>query len=132
MARAWAVAATFSGAPSTAYALATGRDVLEAARAAGTLVPGRRRLGGVAAGLAAHAVVSALWTVVLAAVLPGRSRAARVVAGAAAGVAIAALDLGVVARRYPAVRALPQAPQWADHVAFGALAGAALPLRPVL
>ena len=35
----------------------------------------------------------------------------------------AALDLGVVARRYPAIRALPQGPQWADHLLFGAVVG---------
>jgi hypothetical protein len=46
-----------------------------------------------------------------------------VVAGASAGLGIAALDLGVIAKRYPAVAALPQAPQWADHVAFGAVVG---------
>lgn len=49
--------------------------------------------------------------------------------GAAAGLAIAALDLGLIGRRVPAVAALPQAPQWADHVAFGAAVGAVLRLR---
>jgi hypothetical protein len=44
----------------------------------------------------------------------------------AAGAAIAALDLGLVARRFPAIRALPQAPQWADHLMFGAVLGAVL------
>ena len=133
-ARAWVVAAALSGAPSTACALATGRDPLEAARAAGTLLPGRwRTRGGLAAGLVAHAAVSAFWTAVLAAVLPScrrpvhaRRTAAAVAEGAAAGLAIAALDLGLVARRLPAVRRLPQLPQWADHVAFGALAAAVL------
>lgn len=124
---AWAVASALSGAPSTAYALATGRDPLEAARAAGTLLPGRaRREGGAAAGLVAHVAVSAFWTAALATVLHPRGRLAGAVTGAAAGLAIAALDLGVLARHLPAVRALPQAPQWADHVAFGALAGAVL------
>jgi hypothetical protein len=121
------VASALSGAPSTAYALATGRHPLEAARAAGTLLPGRaRREGGLAAGLVAHVAVSTFWTAVLAAFLRPRGRLAGAVAGGAAGLGIAALDLGVLARRLPAVRALPQAPQWADHVAFGALAGAVL------
>jgi len=127
VAAAWGVAAALGGAPSTAFALATGRDPLEAARAAGTLLPGRRgRAGGLAPGLAAHATVSAIWTVVLAAVLPRRGAGAGAVMGALAGAGIAAVDLGVLARRLPAVRALPQVPQWADHLAFGALAGAVL------
>ena len=45
-------------------------------------------------------------------------------AGALAGAAIATLDLGLVApRRAPAIAELPQLPQWADHLAFGALVG---------
>lgn len=126
VAAAWAGAAVLSGMPSTAVALATGRDALEAARAAGTLVPGRGGRGGVAAGLVAHAAVSAFWTAVLAAVLPRRGRRAGARDGAVAGLGIAALDLGLVARRHPAVQALPRVPQWADHVAFGAVAGALL------
>lgn len=43
--------------------------------------------------------------------------------GAAAGALIAALDLEVARRRYPAVAALDQLPQWLDHIAFGALIG---------
>jgi hypothetical protein len=47
--------------------------------------------------------------------------------GALEGAGIAALDLGVIApRRAPAIAALPQVPQWADHLAFGALVGACL------
>jgi hypothetical protein len=46
--------------------------------------------------------------------------------GAVAGLAVAALDLGVVGRRFPRVRALPQAPQWLDHVAYGMLVTAVL------
>ena len=37
----------------------------------------------------------------------------------AAGLGIAALDLGVIGRRIPAIRALPQKRQWADHIAYG-------------
>jgi hypothetical protein len=119
-----AVAAVFSGLPSTVHALLTGRDVLAAARAAGTLVPGRRDKPDVVLGVVAHIVVSAGWAAVLAAV--NRRRKLGVAGGAAAGLAIAALDLAVLGRRYPAVRALPQGPQWADHVAFGAIVGALL------
>jgi len=46
--------------------------------------------------------------------------------GAFAGVAIAALDLAVIGRRIPAIRALPQGRQWADHVAYGLSVGWAL------
>jgi hypothetical protein len=63
---------------------------------------------------------------VLARLLPRRHAA---VWGAVAGLAIAALDLGVVGRRVPAIRELPQGPQWADHVAFGALVGWSLGRR---
>ncbi|HET6733031.1 hypothetical protein [Mycobacterium sp.] len=123
-ARAGAVAAVVSGIPSTLYALLTGDDVLAATRAAGTLLPGQRGRPGVAAGLIAHIVVSAAWTAVLAAV----SRRHRLGAGggAVAGLAIAALDLGIAARAYPAVRALPRGPQILDHLVFGAVTGALL------
>lgn len=119
-------AGVVSGIPSTTWAVLAGHDVLAATRAAGTLVPGRRGGGGVLPGLAAHTVIAAFWTVVLAALLPRRGGAVGVATGACAGVAIAAVDLGLVARRHPAVRSLPQLPQWADHVAFGAVAGALL------
>ena len=41
----------------------------------------------------------------------------------------AAFDLGVVGRRYPRIRALRQAPQVADHIAYGAVVGAVLAAR---
>ncbi|MEV5718261.1 hypothetical protein AB0L41_30620 [Amycolatopsis mediterranei] len=123
-ARAGAVAAVVSGIPSTAHALLTGRDVLAATRAAGTLLPGRRARPGVAAGLIAHVVVSAAWTGVLAAITRHHRLGAG--GGAVAGLAIAALDLGIAARAYPAVRALPRGPQILDHLVFGAVIGALL------
>ncbi|GAB3149662.1 hypothetical protein GCM10027258_46500 [Amycolatopsis stemonae] len=121
VARAGAVAAVVSGLPSTAHALVTGSDVLAATRAAGTLLPGRRDRPGVAAGLVAHALVSAAWTGVLAA-----TGCRGVLKGAVAGLAIAALDLGIASRAYPAVRALPRTPQVLDHLVFGAVTGALL------
>ncbi len=114
-----AVAAIFSGAPSTAHALLTGGDPLAAARAAGTLLQPRRRPGSLIAGALAHGAISLGWTTVLAAAPPGR----RVRWGAAGAVGVAVLDLLVIGRRFPAIRALPLAPQVADHVAFGVLAG---------
>ncbi|GAB3880879.1 hypothetical protein GCM10029964_036020 [Kibdelosporangium lantanae] len=120
--RAGAVAAVLSGLPSTIHAVVTGRDVLASTRAAGTLVPlVRNRL---VAGVVAHVAVSAFWTVVLAAV--DQRRKLGVTGGAAAGLVIATLDLEVVGRLFPEVRALPRGPQWADHVAFGALVGGLL------
>jgi hypothetical protein len=116
-------AGVLSGAPSTLAALVRGDDALAATRAAGTLVPGRRDRPSVPAGVAVHAALTLWWTAVLTAGLR-RSRGG-VSAGVVGGAAIAALDLGVLARRYPAVRALPPAPQWADHLAFGAVVGAA-------
>lgn len=119
-----AVAAVVSGAPSTGFALLTGRDPWEATRAAGAIVGSPT----VAAGAAVHAVVSLGWSVALAALLPrrlgGPLRGA--LWGTGAGAAIAAVDLGVVGRRLPAVRALPVLPQVADHLAYGATVGAVL------
>ena len=116
------VAGAVSGVPSTLAALARGRDPLEATLAAGSILlprePRRGRL--VVAAAPVHLGVSLFWGVVLERVLPVRHR---VVAGAAAGLAIAALDLGVLARPFPRVRALPLAPQLADHIAYGATAG---------
>jgi uncharacterized protein YndB with AHSA1/START domain len=122
VARVALVAGAFSGVPSTVHALATGRDPLAATRAAGALL-GRPT---VTRGVAAHIALSLGWVVVLAAILPRRNT---VVTGAVAGAAIAALDLGLVGRRLPAIRALPTAPQVADHIAFGALAAATLDRR---
>ncbi|MBB5954010.1 hypothetical protein FHS29_000580 [Saccharothrix tamanrassetensis] len=118
--RTWMGAAIFGGVPSTVHALLTGRDALAATKAAGTLL-GRP---GVARGVLAHVGVSVFWTAVLAAV--DRRRPLGVAGGALAGALVAAVDLEVVGRRYPAVRALPRGPQWADHVAFGVLVGASL------
>ncbi len=118
--RAAAWAATLSGIPSTAHALATGRDPLEAVFAAGTILlpkeTGRVRLA--AAAIPVHLALSLGWTIVLD---RGGVKGAR--AGAVAGLAIAALDLGIANRRWPRISTLPLLPQLADHIAFGAIAG---------
>jgi hypothetical protein len=123
--RAGAIAGALSGAPSTAHAVAMGRTPLDSVRAAGTLLlPADGAPVALAAGgVLAHGAISLGWGVVLAAVLPRRHP---VVWGALAGLAIAALDLGVLARRWPRIRALPTVPQVADHIAYGALVGLAL------
>jgi hypothetical protein len=129
--RAAAVASVVSGAPSTAYALLTGRDPLEATQAAGAMVaPRSSRAVQLAAAAPVHLVLSFGWTAVLARVVPAdRSLGARILVGMTAGAAIAALDLGVIGRRIAVIRALPVLPQVADHLAFGAVAGACLSAR---
>ena len=111
-----------SGAPSTMVTLVRGQNLLESTRAAGTLL-GKRSVvrGGVA-----HVLITLFWTALLGAVLPGRRP---VVEGLVAGSAIAMLDLGVIARRYPAIAALDQGPQVLDHLAFGVVASVALSSR---
>jgi hypothetical protein len=122
------VAGVLSGVPSTVWALRTGEDPLASSRAAGSLLLGPRRPGllRLAAAVPVHAALSFGWAAVLARVLPRRHETAW---GAVGGAAIAALDLGLVGRRVPAIAALPQVPQWADHVAFGAAVGATLRAR---
>ncbi|WP_123741397.1 hypothetical protein [Saccharothrix texasensis] len=120
MGRAWVVAAVLGGVPSTAHALWTGGDVLRSTRAAASLLGGT----GVIRGAVAHLGVSACWVAVPAAVDRRWPLDART--GAVAGAVIAVVDLELVGRWFPAVRELPRAAQWADHVAFGALVGAAL------
>jgi hypothetical protein len=122
------VGAAASGIPSTAWSLACGDDVLEGGRAAGAMIlPNERSTPKLlAAGGIAHVAISLAWAAVLTAVLPrGREPSAGVVAG----LAIAALDLGVIGRRIPAIRALPQARQWADHAAYGLAVGLVLRAR---
>jgi hypothetical protein len=119
------IAAAASGVPSTTWTLAHGGDVLEGARAAGTLLAPRARSTPalLAAAVPVHLGLSLGWAAVLAALLP---RGREPLFGALAGLAIAALDLEVIGRRFPAIRALPQPPQWADHVAYGVAVGIAL------
>jgi hypothetical protein len=123
-----AVAALVSGAPSTAHALLTRTNPLEASLAAGTLLlPHEQRPSRLLpAAAAAHAALSLGWAVVLAAVLPRRRT---LVPAAAAGLAIAALDLGVVGRRVPRIRELALVPQILDHVAYAVTVGAVLERR---
>lgn len=101
------------------HALATGRDPLEAALAAGSvLLPGEpSRAQLLAAAVPVHLGVSLAWTLAL-----DRAGVRTARGGVLAGLAVAALDLGVLGRRFPRVRALPLVPQLADHAAFGAIA----------
>ena len=123
--RAGVIAAVVSGIPSTLHALATGRDPLEATKTAGTLLlPHERRTGLLLAAAApAHVAISVAWALLLARVLPRRRT---ILAGALAGAAIYVVDVQLVGRRVARLRALPQLPQLADHVLYGATVGALL------
>jgi len=122
------VAAAVSGTPSTLVTLARGEDVLMGARAAGTLLlpHERRTLPLLAAALPVHLALSLGWAVALERALP---RGREPLTGVLGGLAIAALDLGVIGRRLPAIRSLPQGRQWADHAAYGLAVGAVLARR---
>lgn len=126
--RAAAAAAVLSGAPSTAHALLTRTNPLEASLAAGTLLAPREQRASrlLPAALLAHVALSLGWAIVLAAVLPRRHTTA---AAGVAGLAIAALDLGVVGRRFPRIRELALVPQILDHVAYAVTVGAVLSRR---
>jgi hypothetical protein len=120
--------AVLSGLPSTVVTLARGEDLLDGARAAGRIVLPREDRTAVllAAAAPVHLTLSIGWAALLARVLPrGRER----LAGVVGGLAIAAIDLGVIGRRIPAIRALPQGRQWADHIAFGLAVGEVLRRR---
>ena len=116
--RAGAVAALVSGIPSTVYSVARRRDPLEATIAAGSMLLRHetRRVYLVAAAIPIHFALSGFWGIVLAQFLPRKRPLA---SGTIAGLGIGVLDLLVVGRRFPRIRALPTAPQLADHVAFG-------------
>ena len=121
-----ALAAVLGGLPSTAHALARRRDPLEATRAAGSiLLPHETRtLPLAAAALPIHVGLSLGWALVLDRLaVRGAGR------GAAAGLAIAVVDLGALGRRFPRIRALPLAPQLADHVLYGTIVGTVLARR---
>jgi hypothetical protein len=109
-----------SGAPSTLHALATRRDPLEAALAAGSiLLPGEtRRTRLLAAAVPVHLALSLGWALAL-----DRAGVRSARRGALAGLAIGAVDLSLAARVLPRIRALPLLPQLADHGAYGAVVG---------
>jgi hypothetical protein len=114
------VGAACSGLPSTVFTLARGESLLDGARAAGAIVLPREDRTAVllAAAAPVHLALSLGWAAVLAS-LPRQGLGT----GLAAGLAIAALDLVLIGRRIPAIRALPQGRQWADHAAYGLSVG---------
>ena len=125
----WAAvpAVIFSGAPSTLHAWVRGGDILEAATAAGALVAPRASRGWrLVYAVPVHAAISLFWAMVFARLLP---RQQTMLFGLVGGAAVAALDLGVIGRRFEAIRSLPTAPQVADHLAFGAIVAAVVARR---
>jgi hypothetical protein len=123
-----AVAATLSGAPSTVDAFRRHRalrsvvaSVRDATCAVGTLIPPGRP--GFTRGAIVHVGISVVCGEVLERVLPERNSVSW---GAAAGLAIGVVNVGMIGRRFPAIRALPLIPQLADNVAFGAVFGLVL------
>jgi hypothetical protein len=108
--------AAVSGLPSTVITLARRESLLDGARAAGAIVLPRETRTPVLllAAVPVHLGLSLGWAAVIAR-LPRQGATF----GVLAGLAIAAVDLGVIGRRIPAIRALPQKRQWADHVAYG-------------
>jgi hypothetical protein len=112
--------AVLSGVPSTVVTLARGEDVLDGARAAGAILLPRETRTPVllAAAVPVHLALSLGWAAAIGALpRPGP------LTGLAAGMVIAAVDLELIGRRIPAIRALPQARQWADHAAYGLVVG---------
>jgi hypothetical protein len=122
------VAAATSGIPSTTWTLVRGGDLMQGARAAGSIVLPResRSVPLLVAAAPVHLALSVGWAIVLGAVLPRRREP---LYGMAGGLAIAALDLGLIGRRMPAIRALEQPPQWLDHLAYGLTVGVVLQRR---
>ncbi len=121
-------AAILSGLPSTVHALLRRQDPLEGALAAGTLLlPEERRAARLLpAATIVHLTLSIGWAAVLTRVLPER-RLPR--SATLAGLGIAALDLGLIGRRFPAIRALSPGPQVADHLVYAWTVAAVLASR---
>ena len=116
MVKAGLVGAVVSGLPSTVITLARGESLLDGVRAAGAIVLPRETRTPVllAAAVPVHLGLSLGWAAAIAQI-PRRGA----IFGVLSGLAIAAVDLGVIGRRIPAISALPQGRQWADHVAYG-------------
>ena len=119
--QATAAAAILSGTPSTLDALRRDRSldagvthVRDATEAVATLLPAGRH--PFARGAVIHLGISILCGEALARALPRRHS---VEFGAAAGLLIGLINIGVIGRRFAAIRALGFIPQLADNVAFG-------------
>jgi hypothetical protein len=119
---AWAVATLLSGIPSTLYSWATGRDVLEATRAAGTMLLSEKS-SSFALFLAAavvHCSISLFWSIIFISILPDKRVILCSVTGA---IVIGVFDLRIIGPLFPEIIRLPFWPQMADHVFWGASLG---------
>jgi hypothetical protein len=98
---------------------------MEATRAAGAMLISSKASDAQLffAAAVVHATVSLFWAAVLTWLLP-RRRTTLWALAALAGIAV--LDLRVIGRLFPEIYALPFWPQFADHLAFGAVLGAVL------
>jgi len=123
-----ACAALLSGIPSTVYAWWTGQDVMEATRAAGAmLIPaGSSDTKLFWSAALVHGTVSMFWATVLTWTLPHKRTFVWALV-AAAGIAF--LDLRVIGRLFPEIYSLAFWPQFADHLAWGAVLGVVLQWR---
>jgi hypothetical protein len=126
-----AAAGVLAGAPSLVVALSregvagTWRYAVCATRAIGVLVPpGRPNL---LAGAVTHFAISAAAGEVFGRLLPVRHSLAW---GAAGGAAMGLVNVGLIGRRFPAIRALPFGRQVADNVAFGVIFAAVADRAP--
>jgi hypothetical protein len=120
--RAGFVAALLGGVPSTVDALVRGDDPLESTRAIGTIVTSSNKDSTLLlAAVPVHLGISMFWAAVIARLLPARRR---LLLGALTGAGIAVFDLRVLGRSFPRIRALPLAPQIADHIAFAMIVAA--------
>ena len=121
-------AAITGGIPSTSWALLTRQNPLEATRAAGAMLidPGSADAYLYASAVCVHVAVSIFWAGILAASLPRRRTISWAIVTAAL---IAVLDLRVIGRLFPEIHALAFWPQFMDHLAWGATAGAVLAIR---
>jgi|KBSMisStandDraft_5_1062788.scaffolds.fasta_scaffold02348_6 hypothetical protein len=121
----WLTASTVSGIPSTVYALASGGDVLEATRAAGTMLISSDAPTGhlIAAAVLVHGTVSLFWATIVTLVLP---RSNVIPYALVAATAIGVFDLKLIGPLFPAIEALSFWPQMADHIMWGLAVGLVL------
>ncbi len=97
----------------------------DATRAVAFLIPfGRHPF---ARGAIVHLGISVICGEALARTLPERHSVGW---GAAAGLAIGVVNVGVIGRRFAAIRALALIPQLADNMAFGAVFALIVDRRP--
>jgi RimJ/RimL family protein N-acetyltransferase len=115
-------ASVLGGTPSLLNALAHGggrgawRYGLDATRAIGSLAPPGRR--SIVAGAGAHAAISLVAGQAFGRFLPRRHS---ILWAAGGGAVMGLVGVGIIGRRFPAIRELALGPQIADNIAFGVI-----------